>query len=184
MLDLLHIENFLDGATVAKLLAELREADAAPATVYGSESGAVNVRMRRTTRMTVPDSTRDAIAKRLLDDKQLFEKHFGLELRECEEPQFLRYRTGDFFVAHQDGNTPLLRLERGRDRAVSIVLFLSDAASYEGGALVFTGSYEERYRRVAAEAAAGTLVAFRSETTHEVTPVTQGERFTIASWLR
>ena len=30
----------------------------------------------------------------------------------------------------------------------------------------------------------GTLVAFRSETTHEVTPVTHGERFSIASWYR
>jgi len=28
------------------------------------------------------------------------------------------------------------------------------------------------------------LVAFRSETTHEVTPVTHGERYSIASWFR
>ena len=30
----------------------------------------------------------------------------------------------------------------------------------------------------------GTLVAFRSETTHEVTPVTHGERYSIVSWFR
>ncbi|MER9409217.1 2OG-Fe(II) oxygenase [Mesorhizobium sp. M0589] len=30
----------------------------------------------------------------------------------------------------------------------------------------------------------GSLVAFRSETTHEVTPVTCNERFTIVSWYR
>ena len=30
--------------------------------------------------------------------------------------------------------------------------------------------------------APGTLVCFRAETTHEVLPVTHGERFTIVSW--
>jgi predicted 2-oxoglutarate/Fe(II)-dependent dioxygenase YbiX len=30
----------------------------------------------------------------------------------------------------------------------------------------------------------GSLVAFRSETTHEVIPVTHGERFTVVSWYR
>jgi SM-20-related protein len=38
--------------------------------------------------------------------------------------------------------------------------------------------------RVTMPAAPGTLVAYRAETTHEVTPVTHGERFTIASWFR
>jgi predicted 2-oxoglutarate/Fe(II)-dependent dioxygenase YbiX len=33
-------------------------------------------------------------------------------------------------------------------------------------------------------AAPGTLVAYRAETTHEVTPLTHGERFTVATWFR
>jgi predicted 2-oxoglutarate/Fe(II)-dependent dioxygenase YbiX len=32
--------------------------------------------------------------------------------------------------------------------------------------------------------APGTLVAFPSETTHEVTPITHGERLSIVSWYR
>ena len=31
---------------------------------------------------------------------------------------------------------------------------------------------------------APSLARLRSETTHEVTPVTQGERFTVAAWFR
>ena len=72
--------------------------------------------------------------------------------------------------------------------AVSAVVFLnsqSDDSSpdtYRGGTLVF-------HPRGAAEplrfkGSAGTLVLFRAETTHEVEPVTRGERFTIASWYR
>jgi predicted 2-oxoglutarate/Fe(II)-dependent dioxygenase YbiX len=30
----------------------------------------------------------------------------------------------------------------------------------------------------------GMLIAFRAETTHEITPVTHGERYSIVSWYR
>jgi SM-20-related protein len=35
-----------------------------------------------------------------------------------------------------------------------------------------------------ASPAPGTLVAFRADTTHEVVPVTYGERYTIVTWFR
>jgi SM-20-related protein len=104
-----------------------------------------------------------------------------VSLSECEEPQFLRYRKGDFFVAHQDGNTGLLLLDTER-RLISTVIFLSresespEPDAFCGGSLVFSDSGFH------VPAKPGTLVAFRSETTHEVTPVTHGERLSIASW--
>jgi SM-20-related protein len=115
------------------------------------------------------------------------EKHFGSSLRELEEPQFLRYEAGDYFVAHQDGNTGLLRSEQ-EERKVSTVVFLNSQSetprpdAYGGGSLLFHPRGASEPFRLAAEA--GTLVAFRAETTHEVEPVTHGERFTIASWYR
>jgi SM-20-related protein len=39
-------------------------------------------------------------------------------------------------------------------------------------------------RVTANSTAPGTLIAFRSETTHEVTMVTHGLRYSIATWLR
>ena len=56
--------------------------------------------------------------------------------------------------------------------------------AYGGGALVLHGPYGGPPLRVPVPAAPGTLVCFRAETTHEVTPVTHGERFTIVSWYR
>jgi len=123
--------------------------------------------------------------RRLWECKEAVEKHFAVTLNECEEPQFLRYREGDFFVAHQDGNTGLLRLDTER-RLISTVIFLSresqtpEPDSYCGGSLVFSDLRNSFHMR----AEPGTLVAFRSETTHEVTPVTHGERYSIASWYR
>ena len=105
-----------------------------------------------------------------------------MSLNECEEPQFLRYRAGDFFVAHQDGNTGLINLESDRLRRVSVTVLLNDHTDYEGGALVF--SDYRTGKRVEFAGEAGTLLAFRSETTHEVTPVKSGERYSIVTWFR
>ena len=125
----------------------------------------------------------------MLECKREVEEHFAVTLRDCEEPQFLSYRVGDFFVAHQDGNTGMMRLAQ-EDRRVSVVIFLSrqstvpEDGAYCGGSLVFhdwrPGPRREEDLSLAGEV--GTLVAFKSETTHEVTPVTHGERFSIASW--
>jgi predicted 2-oxoglutarate/Fe(II)-dependent dioxygenase YbiX len=38
--------------------------------------------------------------------------------------------------------------------------------------------------RVPVAPAPGTLICFRAETTHEVLPVTRGERVSIVSWFR
>ena len=141
--------------------------------------------MRRTVRVKPSQQTVDLIIQKLLACKEAVEKHFVVTLNECEEPQFLRYRVGDFFVAHQDGNTGLMLLDSEK-RRISTVIFLSREAespepdAYCGGSLVFS-NLRNTFRMPAEP---GTLVAFRSETTHEVTPVTHGERYSIASWYR
>jgi predicted 2-oxoglutarate/Fe(II)-dependent dioxygenase YbiX len=74
---------------------------------------------------------------------------------------------------------------------VSTVIFLSREADtpaegfYCGGSLVFT-NYRAAPERAKfhVRAEPGMLIAFRSETTHEVTPVTHGQRYSIVSWYR
>ncbi|HEX8242741.1 MAG TPA: hypothetical protein VF541_04585, partial [Longimicrobium sp.] len=109
MIDLLEIEGFLDGATLDELLAELRRAGGRPATVLSAEAGgALQPTVRKATRVAVSPETRARVRERLMERKAELEAHFGVALSECEEPQFLRYEEGDFFVPHQDGNTPLV----------------------------------------------------------------------------
>ena len=156
------------------------------ASIYGTaSSGTIDEMVRRTVRVKPSLQTVDLIIQKLLACHDAVEKHFDLTLNECEEPQFLRYRVGDFFVAHQDGNTGLMQLDSEK-RRISTVIFLSRASespepdAYCGGSLVFS-NLRNSFRMTAEP---GTLVAFRSETTHEVTPVTHGERYSIASWYR
>lgn len=187
--DLFIVENFFDPPSCEELIAEIVAAESSAATVYGrGATGAIDSGVRRALRVFPSRETVELVTRRLWACKDAIEKYFDVSLTECEEPQFLRYGEGDFFVAHQDGNTGLLRLETER-RRISTVIFLSRESDvpgpnvYCGGALVLTNRPPASDRapfRVSAEP--GKLVAFRSETTHEVTPVTHGERVSIVSW--
>jgi len=191
MIDTIEVKSFLTPAECAALRAELRQAASAQATVLSPDpGGAVKPQVRRTSRMSVPPATAAQITARLMRQKPALEQRFGHALSSCEPPQFLRYLVGDFFVAHQDGNTPLIH-DHSRFRKVSAVIFLSACSqapapeSYGGGALVLHGSFvSDPELRVALTPEPGALVAFRAETTHEVLPVTHGERLTIVSWYR
>jgi SM-20-related protein len=189
------LELFLDGAffdarECEELLAELRAAGGSAATVYDRDApGSVDERMRRAARLSPARETVEFVRRRLDERTPALEEHFRVTLAGCEEPQFLRYDAGGFFVAHQDGGTGLIRSEREL-RKVSVVVFLNrqtdsqEPDSYCGGPLVLHArliSSEDERLPLACEP--GTLAAFRSATTHEVLPVTGGERYTIACWF-
>jgi predicted 2-oxoglutarate/Fe(II)-dependent dioxygenase YbiX len=188
MVDYLEVKSFLTASECGALREELRQAAGAQATVLSENpAGAIKPMVRRTTRMSVPPATSAHITDLLMQRRDDLERHFGAPLSACEPPHFLQYLPGDFFVAHQDGNTPLI-YDHSRFRKISAVIFLSafshDATpgSYGGGALVLHGPYSGPPLRVRLTPEPGTLVCFRAETTHEVLPVTRGERFTIVSW--
>ncbi len=182
MFDLLVVDNFLDPATLDMVLTDVRATAGAAATVHGlGTPRKVVPSVRHASLLTVSDVTRSLVDQRLSDLKPALAERFGVALSGHEPPQFLRYETGGFFVAHQDGNTPLTR-DASRNRRVSIVIFLN--TQYAGGELMFHAPYPNGDTRQAVVGAAGSLVAFRSETTHEVMMVTGGERYTIATWFR
>ena len=183
---------FLNTLTREQLIQEMKGTETTPATVYGSgNSDSINDRIRKASRLKLADATSAFVQHKLIDYQETIERHFSITLNDCEEPQFLRYDVGDFFVAHQDGNTGLIKLTSDAERRVSVVLFVNqqseglDSGTYSGGSLKFS-NYRERpeYREFFLPADAGTLVAFRSELTHEVLPVTRGRRYSIVSWYR
>lgn len=184
----LLLEDFLDPPARDTVLADARAAAGAAATVHGHGRTEAVTRVRHATQLAVSDVTRRLVGGRLSDLSPALTERFGVALSTHEPLQFLRYETGGFFVAHQDGNTPLTR-DRTRDRRISIVIFLNAQSSedlsggYTGGELIFHAPYPQVDKRQAIVGAAGSLLAFRSETTHEVTMVTGGERYTIATWF-
>lgn len=164
----------------------MRKAPVSAALTYGKGEGIVDERVRRVRQVSMPSDSACYVTERLEEHRQNLENHFDIKLGACEPPQFLCYRAGDFFVAHQDGNTGLIDLETDRTRRLSITIFLNEQSidrhgdTYCGGSLVFSDWRTGARREVSGKT--GMLVAFRSETTHEVTLVTYGERYAVVSW--
>jgi predicted 2-oxoglutarate/Fe(II)-dependent dioxygenase YbiX len=181
--------NFLDAASCNRLIDEIRHSEAGKAMTYGKgDTGSIDERTRRVRTAIVSKDTIDSVSSRLSQLLPHLRSHFQIKLDSFEEPQFLWYAQGDFFVAHQDGNTGLIDLESDRLRRISVSVFLNQQSddhapdSYQGGSLVFSDRLNEN--RTVIHGEPGKLVAFRSELTHEVTPVENGERFAIVTWCR
>ena len=179
--------NFLDAETCANLLVEVNSSPTTQAPVYieGTE-GSIHENIRKTTSLHPSDETFSEMWNRVFQQKPLLEDHFGENLTDCERPQFLRYKEGDFFVRHQDGNTKQLDFDHLRVRRIAIVVFLNSFAAevkadyFSGGELKF----HDGPTTFDLLGEAGLLVAFRAETFHEVAPVKHGERFTMITWFR
>ena len=112
MIDYIEIADIFDEAACSALCAEIRAAVGRPAGLLGrSGQKPAWPEVRRTARAEVSQATEERVSALLAQQKVALERHFGLVLGQVEKPQFLHYREGDFFVPHQDGNTPLIHDE-------------------------------------------------------------------------
>ena len=97
-----------------------------------------------------------------------------------------------FSGAHNDSNSHPDADHYVKSRRVSLVLFLNSESQepaedcYGGGQLTFYGLLEgPQWEKcpLPVKGEAGLLIAFRSDLTHEVKPVTFGRRRTIVTWF-
>jgi SM-20-related protein len=125
-------------------------------------------------------------------------EHFGQELAEYEMPHFVAYRPGGFYRPHRDIYPDVELPEPLVRRRLSAVVFLNDSATkpaqattegtqqYDGGVLRLSSHERDTFDSRSAwdvPAERGLLVAFRADTWHEVTPITNGIRYTIVAIL-
>ena len=142
MIDVLEIDQALDAASLESIRRGMEAARGDPATVLGSTpEQRVGSSARKATLLAVDAGARAAVMRLLQGLQPRIEAHYRRALDGFEEPQFLRYGPGDYFVAHQDGNTPLMR-DESRFRKISVVIFLSAQSEHPtpetfcGGSLV------------------------------------------------
>jgi PKHD-type hydroxylase len=93
--------------------------------------------------------------------------------------KFCRYDAGMGYGDHLD--LPLMGTSAGGIRTdISVTIFLSDGADYEGGELVFASDYgTHRVRGKAGEA-----VLYPASTLHRVDPVVRGSRLVAITWIQ
>lgn len=176
--------GFLSPAACQQLLAELAQVESSAAEFenYGPVS---ELPSRKTRLLQEPEACKQLFKQRLEHFAPALVRHFGIQPQRLEQPQFLLYLPGDYFRAHRDW----AEAEIYRERCLSLIVFLNDHQTepgFEGGRLSFLLPHAldpERLQGVPIPPRAGTLLAFRPQLLHEVSPVSSGQRYTIAAWL-
>jgi SM-20-related protein len=140
----------------------------------------------------VSEETTALMSDRLTGIMGELEDYFKIPLSHPQKPCFLYYREDGFFKRHIDKGINPQNPQEVKDRKVSAIVFLnvesdtSENDCYTGGSFIIYGilsdpcleSHGFKY-----PGTTGTLIAFRSEILHEVTPVTSGVRYTVADWF-
>jgi len=96
-------------------------------------------------------------------------------------PLFNRYDQGMHFGAHVDNALRFPPTGGGPIRTdVSVTLFLTDPATYDGGELVI----EDTFGTQSVKLEAGSAIVYPSSSLHRVEPVTRGSRWASFFWLQ
>lgn len=197
------LPNFLSDVECVALRAEMdaaRQVAGAVREPDGPEADRVDPSGRSAWDCDVSDALIDAMGRRIAQVAPRLATHFGLDLAEFETPHFVVYGAGDFYRSHRDLYTDVVVPDPIARRRVSVVIFLNDALDSNGEPAPAAGP-SPRYcggvlrvdspgvaafvpdRAWPVPAREGLLVAFPAQAWHEVTPITDGRRYTIVTLL-
>ncbi len=93
-------------------------------------------------------------------------------------PYYARYTPGMSYGQHIDD--PIMGATERYRSDISITVFLTSPASYQGGELMVRTSFGE----TAIKLAAGDAILYPSSSLHRVAEVTQGERIVAVTWVQ
>ena len=94
--------------------------------------------------------------------------------------QFAQYNVGDFYGYHQDSGFSIAETEK-ETRKLSLTVQLSDPKDYDGGVFQFyNGDKDPEVPPIIEQ---GSIIVFDSRMWHRVTPVTNGVRYSLVSWI-
>ena len=181
-------ETFLPHDLAARCVERWSTQPAFPGEIAGGDQTIDRTR-RRVSEVDLPAPDAEWLNALIGNRRDAIERHLAMPLGAAEPAAALHYTVGDFFRPHRDRASTVDSSSGHHHRRVSVVVFLNDAAApitFAGGHLRLYGVLDPAREDlgVDVEARAGTLVAFRSDLLHEVTPITAGDRFTVVTWFR
>lgn len=180
-----EIKNILDAETISKVFNIIREAKFVDGRISGgTEQSKYNQEL-------YPESETYVDVLRVIELAVRENHEFNLTAfpRYMTRPIISRYGFGMFYKGHVDkpvmnfmdnkfGRMPLGNNYVRSD--LSMTLFLSDPASYDGGEL----SFEAPFSSVKVKLNAGSAVVYPTGSRHQVLPVTRGIRYAAIFWIQ
>lgn len=180
-----EIKNILDAQTLQKIFNTIREARFVDGRISGgTERNKYNKEL-------LPESGKYLEVLEIIElaVRENYEFNLTAFPRYMTRPIISRYDVGMYYKGHVDhpvmnfmnfksGTMPLGHNYVRSD--LSMTLFLSDPASYEGGELYF----EAPLNTVKVKLEAGSAVVYPTGRRHQVLPVTRGVRYAAIFWIQ
>ena len=180
-----EIKNVLDAETISKVFNVIREARFVDGRISGgTERNKFNQEL-------VPESEKYLEVLRIIElaVRENYEFNLTAFPRYMTRPIISRYDVGMYYKGHvdqpvmnfMDPKFGLMPLGHNYVRSdLSMTLFLSDPASYDGGELYF----EAPLNTVKVKLEAGSAVVYPTGRRHQVLPVTRGVRYAAIFWIQ
>ena len=175
---LLHIENVLDAASIARIRARLDAAD----WIDGRETvGPQGALVKRNQQLPDASPLRAELGREVLAacaHHPVF--HAATLPVKILPPRFNRYAGGDTYGAHVDGAVMALADGSQLRSDIACTLFLAEPGEYDGGELVVDDTYGEHEVKLPA----GDAIVYPASSLHRVEPVTRGARVAAFFWIQ
>jgi|SRR5690348_483597 len=175
---LLHIENLLDAATVARMRTKL---DGAEWIDGRGTVGSQGAQVKRNQQLADASPVRMALGREVLAACARHpEFHAATLPAKILPPLFNRYADGGTYGAHIDGAVMALADGSQLRSDIACTVFLADPESYDGGELIVDDTYGEHEVKLPA----GDAIVYPASSLHRVEPVTRGVRVAAFFWIQ
>jgi predicted 2-oxoglutarate/Fe(II)-dependent dioxygenase YbiX len=192
-------DDFLSDNQCSELIQTVTHLLTTPSEVSQGTKQGVDLATRKSSSILTNSAIQSEISRKISTLTPSLEKHFCTDLGALQNPVFLCYQTGDYFRPHCDNSENPEQPDHIRRRKISIVIFLNDrevvennnvsSRSFEGGDLILyrlcnksSRSSWDNYATIV-RPKAGLLIGFTTSRIHEVTPILNGIRYSIACWF-
>ena len=180
-----EIKNVLDAETLRKVFNTIREAKFVDGRISGG------TQRNKYNQELLPESEKYLQVLEVIElaVRENYEFNLTAFPRYMTRPIISRYEVGMHYKGHVDHpvmnfmntKTGLMPLGSNYVRTdLSMTLFLSDPASYDGGEL----SFEAPFNSVKVKLDAGSAVVYPTGSRHQVLPVTRGARYAVIFWIQ
>lgn len=175
---LLHIENVLDAASVARMRAKL---DTAEWTDGRETVGPQGAAVKRNLQLPDASPLRMELGREVLAACARHPVFHAATLPvKILPPRFNRYADGGSYGAHIDGAVMALADGSQLRSDIACTLFLAEPDSYDGGELVVDDTYGEHEVKLPV----GDAIVYPASSLHRVEPVTRSARIAAFFWIQ
>ena len=173
----IHNESFLTKSQCEDLINYFEQNQSQDSELAGQyDKNIMNKEVRNTEEMIYTDEKMLSKIKMVLELSNISTYHYNIQ--EMSSVKLLKYGVGGRYKWHTDCGA-----KETSTRKLTAIIQLSDENDYQGGDLEFGITDKTGQNNYTATRKQGSIIIFPAFLSHRVTPITEGKRYSMLSWM-